>query len=329
MAFLPDDQAARILAAIVESSDDAILAKDLRGTILSWNRAAERMYGYTAGEIVGHNIDALVPPGLRDELSDILRSVAAGERVEHFETVRVTKAGNLRDVSLTVSPIHNEAGAIIGASTIARDITDRKSALAQLISSETHLRSIVESAVDGIIVINARRAIDAFNRGAERLFGYAASDVLGQNVNILMPAPYHDEHDGYLARYMHTGEKRIIGIGREVTAKRKDGTTFPIQLSVGEVSVADEQQNTSIIHHLQPHVRVEEQLREQAALVRDHRRHLAEAHEVKNPLAAVRGAIQVIGTRLPAGSRDASVVTDIIARIDTLNLLVRDLLLFA
>jgi signal transduction histidine kinase len=128
---------------------------------------------------------------------------------------------------------------------------------------------------------------------------------------------------------MRTGEARIIGIGREVTAQRKDGSTFPVQLSVGEMSVAGGRKFTGIIHDLSARVRVEAQLREQAALVRLGEMAAVIAHEVKNPLAAVRGAIQVIGKRLPAGGREASVVTDIIARIDTLNALVKDLLLFA
>ena len=329
MPFLPSDEASRILAALVESSDDAIIAKDPGGTILSWNQAAEGMYGYSAREIIGRNISVLVPDDYREELAGIMRRVAAGERVQHFETVRVTKAGDRREVSLTISPLRNEAGEIMGASTIARDMTQRNSDLAQLRSSEARLRSVVESAVDGIIVIDAAGIVEAFNKGAERQFGYGASEVIGQNVRMLMPSPYQEEHDVYLARYLRTGQARIIGIGREVTARRKDGSTFPVQLSVGEMSLAGERKFTGIIHDLSARVHAEEQLREQAALVRLGEMAAVIAHEVKNPLAAVRGAIQVIGKRLQAGSREASVVTDIIARIDTLNALVKDLLLFA
>jgi two-component system sensor kinase FixL len=220
MPFLPSDEASRILAAIVESSEDAIIAKDPGGTILSWNQAAERMYGYSAGEIIGRNISVLVPGDYREELEGIMRRVAAGERVQHFETVRVTKAGDRREVSLTISPLRNEAGEIMGASTIARDITQRNSDFTQLRNSEARLRSVVESAVDGIIVIDAAGIVEAFNQGAERQFGYGASEVIGRNVSMLMPPPYQEEHDGYLARYLRTGQARIIGIGREVTARR-------------------------------------------------------------------------------------------------------------
>src|SRR5262249_36534563 len=153
--------------------------------------------------------------------------------------------------------------------------------------------------------------------------------VFGKNISILMPEPYRAEHDGYMQHYLETGEQRIIGIGREVSAVRKDGSLFPVHLSVGEMVLGGQRKFTGILHDLTSRVAMEERLREQAGLVRLGEMAAVIAHEVKNPLAAVRGAIQVIGTRLGAGSREAAVVTDIIARIDTLNELVRDLLLFA
>jgi PAS domain S-box-containing protein len=107
--------------------------------------------------------------------------------------------------------------------------------------SNERLRSVIDSAVDGIIVIDDSARIEAFNRGAERLFGYPASEVIGQNVNVLMPAPYHEEHDGYLSRYLATGSAHIIGIGREVSGRRRDGTIFPLHLSVGEMTVGGSQ----------------------------------------------------------------------------------------
>ena len=318
-----------MLAAIVESSDDAILAKDLSGTILTWNRGAERIYGYTAGEIIGRSVSVLIPQDQPDELGEINQQVGRGDRVDHHETVRLTKDGQRIDVSLSVSPIRDESGAIIGASTIARDITVQKRDFQKLKDSESRLRSVVEAAVDAIIVIDERGLIEAFNPGAERMFGYRADEVSGRNVKMLMPAPYHAEHDGYMDRYLTTGEARIIGSGREVSAQRKDGSAFPVHLSVGEMSLQGQRKFTGILHDLTSRVQAEAQLREQAALVRLGEMAAIIAHEVRNPLAAVRGAIQVIGKRLAAGSREAGVISDIIARIDTLNLLVRDLLLFA
>jgi len=325
----PKDAAADILAAIVESSDDAIIAKDLHGTVLAWNRGAERMYGYTATEIIGKPISVLIPPDQPNELIDIMARLARGERVEHYETVRLTKDGRHLDVSLSISPVKDAAGRVVGASTIARDITATKQDIRRLRESEARLRSIVEAAVDGIIVIDAHGTVEAFNRGAERLFGYEASEILGRSVKVLMPSPYREEHDGYIDRYVSTGEARIIGIGREVSGRRKDGSTFPVHLSVGEMSLRGERKFTGILHDMSSRVQMEVQLREQAALARLGEMAAVIAHEIKNPLAAVRGAIQVIGSRLPPASREAEVMADIIARIDTLNSLVKDLLLFA
>src|SRR3982750_2354509 len=107
-------------------------------------------------------------------------------------------------------------------------------------SREGPWRSIIRSAVDAIVLIDSRGRIEAFNPAAERLFGYGEADVVGQNVSMLMPEPYRGEHDGYLARYLATGDKKIIGIGREVTGQRRDGTTFPPRLSVGEMNVSGE-----------------------------------------------------------------------------------------
>jgi two-component system, LuxR family, sensor kinase FixL len=326
--FDPDDDA-RILAAIIESSEDAIIAKDLDGIILSWNRGAERMYGYSAREAIGRPISFLIPNDQRHEFDEILNSVRTAQRVAHLQTRRLTKDGRLLDVSLSVSPIKDSAGLTVGASTIARDITDAKRIEQALRGSEARWRAIVESAVDGIVVIDARGHVEAFNPAAERLFGYAAHEVVGQNVNMLMPAPYHDEHDGYLARYRATGVQKIIGIGREVTGLRKDGSAFPLHLSVGEVLIQGESKFTGILHDLTERVQLETQLREQSALTRLGEMAAVVAHEVKNPLTGIRGAIQVIGSRLPAGTKDVQIIGDIVARIDALNDLMKDLLLFA
>ena len=124
---------------------------------------------------------------------------------------------------------------------------------------------MIDSAVDGIVVIDSRGRIEAFNAAAERLFGYPASEALGRNVNILMPSPYHEEHDAYVQRYLTTGNPRIIGIGREVTGRRRDGTTFPLHLSVGEMSVGGERKFTGILHDLSGRVELEERLRSSEA----------------------------------------------------------------
>jgi two-component system sensor kinase FixL len=222
-----------------------------------------------------------------------------------------------------VSPnhsVHQEDGDPIVPASV-----QRKSSLR---TTEARWRTIVECAVDAIIVIDARGRIDVFNPAAERMFGYSEAEVRGRNVSLLMPPPFREEHDGYLERYLQTGERRIIGVGRQVMAVRRDGSTFPVRLSVGE-SRDGGHQFVGILHDLTDRVRLEERLREQSSLALLGEMAAVIAHEVRNPLAAVRGAVQVIGSRLPGDGRDSGVIKEIIARLDALNSLLNDLLLFA
>ena len=180
-----------------------------------------------------------------------------------------------------------------------------------------------------MIVIDSRGHIEAFNAAAERMFGYAEAEVVGRNVSMLMPEPHRGRHDGYIDHHLRTGEKKIIGVGRAVNGMRRDGHVFPLHLSVGEFEVDGEKHFTGILHDLTRRTALEEQLREATALARLGEMAAVIAHEVRNPLAAVRGAVQVIGSRLPAKTNDAAIITEIIARLDGLNDLIQDLLVFA
>lgn len=195
--------------------------------------------------------------------------------------------------------------------------------------SDARWRAVIDAAVDGIIVIDSRGRIEGFNHAAERMFGYSESEVVGRNVSMLMPEPDRSRHDGYLAHHLRTGDRRIIGIGRSVTAMRHDGSHFPVHLSVGEFEVNGDKHFTGILHDLSKRAELEERLREATALARLGEMAAVIAHEVKNPLAAVRGAIQVIGSRLPPSTADGAIIKEVIARIDGLNDLIQDLLVFA
>jgi two-component system sensor kinase FixL len=156
-----------------------------------------------------------------------------------------------------------------------------------------------------------------------------AAEVIGRNVDMLMPSPYREEHDAYLSRYLRTGRAKIIGSGREVQGRRKDGTTFPLHLSVGEITIAGERKFTGILHDLSRRVEMEAQLREQAALARLGEMAAVIAHEVKNPLAGIRGAMQVFGERMAQAGADTQILKEIVARIDSLDQMMKDMLLFA
>jgi PAS domain S-box-containing protein len=149
------------------------------------------------------------------------------------------------------------------------DLTKRVRSKNSFAASEARWRSIIESAVDGVVVIDQHGRIEAFNPAAERLCGYPESEVTGRNVYILMPLPYQDEHDSYLSRYLATGKPKIIGGGREVKRRGKDGTTFPLHLSVGQTTHGGEQKFTGILHDLTARVALEVQLREPRCLLPD------------------------------------------------------------
>lgn len=174
-----DKMESLFLASIVEYSDDAIIGKTLDGTILSWNAAAEKMYGLTAEEAIGQSILIVVPPDRQDEITDILDRIAKGEPVEHYETKRLDKNGQQIYVSVTVSPVKNQDGEIVGASTVARDMTDRKHAEEALQRVGAYSRSLIEASLDPLVTISAEGKITDVNTATERVTGHSRAELIG------------------------------------------------------------------------------------------------------------------------------------------------------
>jgi PAS domain S-box-containing protein len=215
------------LAAIVESSDDAIVSKTLDGVITSWNRGAERLFGYPASEAVGQHIFLIIPQDRRAEENDVLARLRRGERIDHFETVRQAKDGRRVPVSLTVSPIRDAQGNIIGASKVARDISDRL----QSDELRARLAAIVDCADDAIVGKTVDGIITSWNRGAEQLFGYTAAEAIGQPIFLIIPEDRTAEENSLLAR-LRRGEK-IKHF--ETVRQTKDGRRVPISLTVSPI----------------------------------------------------------------------------------------------
>jgi two-component system, LuxR family, sensor kinase FixL len=306
-----DDTNSR-LAAIVASSDDAIVGKTLDGIVTDWNRGAEIVFGYSAQEMIGKSITLLLPPGKEDEESAILARLKNGERIEHFETRRRRKDGEIIDVSLTASPLRDALGHLVGASKVARDITAAKRSQTALAESEAHLQSVLDTVPDAMVVIDTHGLMHSFSATAERLFGYAAGEAIGQNVSMLMPSPYREQHDAYLSRYLATGERRIIGIRRIIAGRRKDGSTFPMELSVGEMRSGDRRFFTGFVRDLTERQQAEQHLQElQAKLIHMSRfTALGEmastlAHELNQPLTAVANYLKGGRRLLDSGQRDS------------------------
>ena len=230
MPIEPNNIASLRLASIVASADDAIISEDLSGTITSWNRSAGRIFGYTEAEAIGQSIRLITPADLHHEEDEVLRRVRAGDGVEHYETVRLRKDGTGVQISLTVSPIATPDGEVIGASQIARDITERR----RLERDACHFAAIVESSDDAIISKDLNGIVVSWNRAAERLFGYRPDEIIGRSIRVIIPADRQAEEDLVLGA-VRRGE---IVDHFETVRLRKDGTSIPISLTVSPIRSA-------------------------------------------------------------------------------------------
>src|SRR4051812_15516337 len=224
MQHSPDDVTLRHLARVVDSSDDAIVSKDLNGVITSWNRAAERMFGYTSDEAVGQSIRMIIPQDRQSEEDTVLARIRAGQSVTHFETLRQRKDGTIVPISLTVSPILDDAGRVIGASKIARDISERTEASV----ARRRLAAVVESSDDAIITKDLTSIITSWNPAAERMFGYTEAEAIGKSIRMLIPEELQTEEDVVLAK-IRQGEKVDH---YETVRQHKNGTRLAISLTV-------------------------------------------------------------------------------------------------
>ena len=219
------------LAAIVESSEDAIIAKTLDGIITDWNRGAKKIYGYSAQEVLGKPINILVPPDRPNEIPMILERLRRGEAIEHYETVRVTKDGRRLDISLTISPIRDSAGKIVGASTIARNITERKRAEEALKESERLYRTVIEQATENIFLVDAetRRIVES-NSAFQETLGYTEEELRSMTLYDIVAADRKSIDSNI--RLILEQKQRSVG---ERKYRRKDGSLVDVEVSVSTI----------------------------------------------------------------------------------------------
>jgi PAS domain S-box-containing protein len=257
---VPESADARWLRAVVETAVDGVILIDAGGKVLKFNPACEKLFGYRSEEVIGQNVKLLMPEPYRREHDRYLDNFArTGERKIigiGREVVGQRKDGSTFPMHLSVGEAKQPDGSIFVG--IIHDLTERERAERALHESAARLRAVVDTAVDGVILIDARGRILMFNPACERLFQYRAGEVIHENVKLLMPAPYRVEHDGYIRNFLQTGERKIIGIGRKVVGQRKDGTTFPMNLSVGEAKQDGESIFVGIIHDLTERARAEQ-----------------------------------------------------------------------
>ncbi len=253
--------AAALLAAIVESSDDAIVSTDLEGRIRSWNPGAERMYGYTAEEVIGRHVTILAPPDRPDEIPGILRRLGRGERVAHFETVRIARSGGPIEVSISASPMRDGDGRLVGQSSISHDITERRAASRRLHESQSLLQGLFDAAPEGIIGVDEDGTILFANPATEQLFGYPAAELVGRPVEVLVPEAARGVHAAQRAGFVSRPRQRLNGAGLGLAGRRKDGSTFAADIALGHFAVASGMVVLAFVRDVTRARAAEEQLR--------------------------------------------------------------------
>ncbi len=278
-------------ASIVDSSDDAIIGKNLDGIITSWNKGAERVFGYAAEEVIGKPVTILIPPGCQEEEAAIIDRIRHGQRVEHFETVRLGKHGNLIEISLTVSPVKNAQGTIIGASKIARDITERKRAEETSRRAEQELRDFLENASVGMHWVGPDGIILWANRTELDMLGFTREEYIGRHI-----AEFHADQP-VIEDILHRLSSRDTLSNYEARLRCKDNSIRHVLINSNVLWDGDKFVHTRCFtRDITERKRSEAQI---AILARE-----AE-HRAKNVLATVQATVHLTQSDTPEGLKHA------------------------
>ena len=289
------EESEKLLRAIIDTAIDGIITIDEHGIVESMNPAAARIFGYAPEEVLGNNVSMLMPEPYRSQHDQYLKNYLTTGEAKIIgigrEVPGLKKDGSIFPFILGISEVILPNKRIFTG--IVHDITALKRTEAAWQETEYLINSIINTAVDGIITINDRGIIEMYNPAASRLFGYLPVEVIGKNVSMLMPEPDSSLHDSYMDNYKRTGIGKIIGIGREVTALRKDGTSFPIILSVSEVKLPDRTIFTGLVHDITDQKMSEERLRRYAAELERSNSELQDfayvsSHDLQEPLRKIQ-----------------------------------------
>jgi PAS domain S-box-containing protein len=309
--FPGDAKLAARLTAIVQASYDAIIGKTLDGVITAWNPAAERIFGYTSAEALGQPMALIIPEDRLDEDDDVLARVRRGETVDPFETVRRAKDGRRVSVLLSVSPVRDGDGRVVGASSITRDVSERRLFLEALRRSETQASAILEAASEGIVIVNAAGTIIAVNRQTETMFGYPRAELTGRPLEMLLPERFRARHIAHRTGYARDPRVRRMGQGLDLTAQRRDGSEFPVEISLSYVETDEGLRAMAFVTDITERKAMERATRRAERLSALGRLSAGIAHEVNNPIGIMISRIELILMDAEANNLPAEVVDDL------------------
>ncbi|SEK03901.1 PAS/PAC sensor signal transduction histidine kinase [Sphingomonas sp. OV641] len=308
------EQIEDIALFVASVSDRALLLATPDLTVSYWNQGAERLFGLRADEALGRRLDEFWPAAGQYVA---LSKASATRRTEDWCN-RADGSEFIADI--TLAPIQALDGRPRGFGLSIVDVTGKRAAERMITESEAHMRSVLATVPDAMVVIDERGLIQSFSAAAERLFGFTEAEILGRNVNLLMPGDHRARHDGYLQRYMETGERRIIGIGRVVVGRRRDGTEFPMELSVGEARSAAGRIFTGFIRDLTARQRAELRLKElQAELIHVSRLSAMGtmastlAHEINQPLTAIANYLEAANDLVSEDERETDLLREAVS----------------
>jgi two-component system, cell cycle sensor histidine kinase and response regulator CckA len=326
------EAALRVRNATLESLTQGVLIADARAPdlpVIYANPAFTRLTGYAADEVLGRNCRFLQGPDTDRATVAAIRAALREGLPFLGDVLNYRKDGTPFWNELALSPVRDEQGRLTHFIGIQTDATARIRAAAALRASEARTRGIINTAFDAIITIDEHGTIESVNPATERMFGYAADELLGHNVRVLMPEPYRREHDDYLERYRRTGERHLIGTQRELAALRKDGTVFPVHLSVGEIALEGRQVFTGIVHDLTVRKDLERQLFQSQKMEAIGVLAGGVAHDFNNLLTVIMGYADLLIATIPLEGTTGEALTMIKKTGERAAALTRQLLIFS
>lgn len=316
-----------LLQSLMEHAGMLVLGLDVRGRIQWMSRGLEDLSGYTSEELAGHEwIETFIPSEHRGAASLLCRGNVGGDRSRSHVKPLMLRNGGQRFVEWFHSDVKDAEGQVTGILCIGRDVTELQLTREALVASEKRSSAVLETAVNAIITMSDQRIIETVNTATERIFGYNRAEMVGQNIRMLMPQPYRDKHDGYVKNYLTTGVKKIIGIGREAVGQRKDGTVFPMDLSVGEALLPDGRRVfTGIIRDLTDRKELEEKIL-QISEEEQHRIGQDIHDDLCQQLAAIGCLAKVAHQQLQkSGSTEAENLNEIVRLVTHANVRAREM----